>query len=65
MAGDSVLSGVNQETSRKLEHRIRAIAQQPPNDRGRSRIKQKSKTEFKTVQGREKDKSQSRVPVTA
>ena len=43
---------------------VRTVAQQQPNDRGGSRIKQKAK-QIKTVPGREKTKAQSRVPVTA
>ena len=43
---------------------VRTIAQQQPNDRGRSRVKPKQ-NKVKIVPGREKTKAQSRVPVTA
>jgi hypothetical protein len=44
---------------------VRTIAQQQPNDRGGSRIKQNGKTKSKSFQGEKNQKAQSRVSVTA
>ena len=58
-AGSVAASSVGERRS------VRTVAQQQPNDRGGSRVKQNSKARIKTVPGREKKKAQSRVPVTA